>query len=65
MDRVRYGGANLKIQLNSKAENPDLDPDPSFQKKAKTLEKIGSYSMVHFGLSSANLSGSGSSLLHM
>ncbi len=42
----------------------DPDLDPSFQIKAQNLEKklqIGSYS-IHFGLSSANLSGSGSSL---
>jgi hypothetical protein len=33
----------------------DPDPDPSFKKKAQTLEKckIGSYS-IHFGSTSAN-----------
>ncbi len=37
--------------------DPNTDPDPSIKKKAKTLE-IVSYS-IHFGLSSANWSGSG------
>ncbi len=43
--------------------HPDADPDPdhSFQRKTQTLEKVtGSYS-IHFGLSSANWCGSGSS----
>jgi hypothetical protein len=33
--------------------DPDLDPDPSFQMKAQTIEKLVSFS-IHFGLSSAN-----------
>jgi hypothetical protein len=42
--------------------DPGPDPDPSLQINAENLEKVLKYAHLHFGLSSANWCGSGSSL---